>query len=303
MRSQHLAQRVFERYGVVPTYMVDYPVATQDGGREPLREFLRSGVCDIGAQLHPWVTPPYVEYVSLHNSYVGNLPRALEYAKIQRLTEELQSAFGQAPRIFRAGRYGVGPNTGRILAQFGYEADSSVIPYWDFGVQGGPDFWEMTARPFWIDEHRQILELPVSATLVGRGAHIPTRLKSTLFGRKSEWAGVPSILARLGLLERIKLTPEGITIEEAKRLARVMVDGGHKVFVLTYHTPSLEPGNTPYVKTTADRERFLRWLDEFYDYFTTELGGTVSTWRNVRSALRDGHALREAPKPLVAAEA
>ncbi len=303
MRSQHLAQRVFERYGVIPTYMVDYPVATQDNGREPLRDFLRSGVCDIGAQLHPWVTPPYVEYVSLHNSYVGNLPRALEYAKIQRLTEELQSAFGHTPRIFRAGRYGVGPNTGRILAQFGYEADSSVIPYWDFGVQGGPDFWEMTASPFWIDEQRQILELPVSATLVGRGARIPTRLKSTLFGRKSEWAGVPSILARLGLLERIKLTPEGITIEEAKRLARGMVAGGHKVFVLTYHTPSLEPGNTPYVKTIADRERFLRWLDEFYDFFTTELGGTVSTWRDVRSALRDGHPLREVPKLRVPAEA
>jgi hypothetical protein len=161
----------------------------------------------------------------------------------------------------------------------------------------------MTASPFWIDEQRQILELPVSATLVGRGARIPTRLKSTLFGRKSEWAAVPSILARLGLLERIKLTPEGITIEEAKRLARVMVDGGHKVFVLTYHTPSLQSGNTPYVKTIADGERFLRWLDEFYDFFATELGGTVSTWRDVPSALRDGHALREVPKLRVPAEA
>ncbi|MBS0639451.1 MAG: glycosyltransferase [Acetobacteraceae bacterium] len=292
MRSQHLAHRVFERYGVVPTYMVDFPVASQDAGRAPLREFLRSGACDIGAQLHPWVTPPYVEYVSLHNSYVGNLPRALEFAKIQRLTEELQAAFGQPPRIFRAGRYGVGPNTGRLLCHFGYEADSSVVPYWDFGGQGGPDFWEMTSRPFWIDEHRQVLELPLSATLVGRGTEIPTRLKTALFNRKSEWAGVPSVLARLGLLERIKLTPEGITIEEAKRLARVMVDGGHKVFVLSYHTPSLEPGNTPYVKSQADLETFLRWLDEFYDYFTTDLGGTVSTWRDIRTALRDQTPLR-----------
>jgi glycosyltransferase involved in cell wall biosynthesis len=302
MRSQHLAHRIFERYGVVPAYMVDFPVASQDEGRGPLRELVQSGLCDIGAQLHPWVTPPYVEYVSSHNSYVGNLPPALEFAKVQRLTEELQAAFGVAPRIFRAGRYGVGPNTGRVLAHFGYQADCSVIPYWDFGGQGGPDFWDMTARPFWIDPDRTLLELPVSAALVGRGAHMPRHLKATLFGRKSEWTGLPSVLARLGLLERIKLTPEGITIEEAKRLARVMVDAGHKVFVMTYHTPSLEPGNTPYVRTQRDLETFLRWLEEFYDYFTTELGGAVSTWQSVRTALRDERPL-EAARPLAAADA
>ena len=43
MRSQHKAHRVFERYGVVPTYLVDFPVASQDEGREPLRELLQAG--------------------------------------------------------------------------------------------------------------------------------------------------------------------------------------------------------------------------------------------------------------------
>ncbi|HVZ07704.1 glycosyltransferase [Rhodopila sp.] len=294
MRSQHLAHRVFERHGVIPAYMVDFPVASQDAGRAPLRELLQSGLCDIGAQLHPWVTPPYAEYVSSENSYVGNLPPALEFAKVQRLTEELQAAFNVRPRIFRAGRYGVGPNTGRMLSHFGYQADCSVIPYWDFGGQGGPDFWDMTSRPFWIDAERTLLELPVSATLVGRITDIPHRLKAALFGRKSEWTGLPSILARLGLLERIKLTPEGITIEEAKRLARVMVSDGHKVFVLTYHTPSLEPGNTPYVKTRQDLEIFLRWLDEFYAFFTSELGGALTTWRAVHEALRTGKPIEAA---------
>jgi hypothetical protein len=92
-------------------------------------------------------------------------------------------------------------------------------------------------------------------------------------------------LARLGAVERIRLTPEGIRIEEAKRLVRHMKAAGHRVFVLTYHSPSLEPGNTPYVRNQADLAAFLRWLEEFYDFFTSEIGGECVSWRDLRAAL------------------
>jgi glycosyltransferase involved in cell wall biosynthesis len=285
MRSQHLAHRVFERHGAIPTYMVDYPVASKDEGRGPLRELIQSGACQIGAQLHPWVTPPFVENVSARNSYQGNLPAALEFGKIQVLTEELEAAFGTRPRIFRAGRYGVGPNTGDLLRHFGYEADSSVVPCWNFADKGGPDFRHMTAWPCWIDPERSLLELPVSSAIVGVAADLPSVLSSRLFGGRSEQVGLPSVLANLGLLERIKLTPEGMTISEAKRLVRHMANIGHKVFVLTYHSPSLEPGHTPYVRSKEDLTRFLAWLSEFYDYFTKDLGGICATWQDVRTAL------------------
>jgi hypothetical protein len=268
--------------------MVDHPVASQDGGRAPLKELLQSGLCEIGAQLHPWVTPPFVENVSTHNSYPGNLHPKLEFTKIQVLTDELTKAFGQPPRIFRAGRYGVGPNTGAALRHFQYEADSSVVPCWSFAGQGGPDFRRVNAKPYWIDPQRRILELPVTAAIVGRAQRLPIAVTSKCFGRNSEALGLPSVMSWLGLLERIKLTPEGITIEEARRLVSHMVGMGHKVFVLTYHSPSLEPGNTPYVRTKADLAKFLRWLDEFYDYFTREIGGICASWRDVRSALAPG---------------
>jgi glycosyltransferase involved in cell wall biosynthesis len=285
IRSQHRAHRIFERYGVIPTYMVDHPVASQDGGRAPLKELLQSGLCEIGAQLHPWVTPPFVEHVSARNSYPGNLPPAVEFAKIQALTDELERSFDQPPRIFRAGRYGVGPNTGDALMQLGYEADSSVVPCWNFANQGGPDFRRIDARPYWIGPERRILELPVTAAVVGHAERMPYSVTSRFFGRCSEAVGLPSVMSRLGLLERIKLTPEGITIAEAKRLVRHMIRMRHQVFVLTYHSPSLEPGNTPYVRTEADLADFLRWLDEFYDFFTRDIGGICASWRGVRAAL------------------
>ena len=73
-----------------------------------------------------------------------------------------------------------------------------------------------------------------------------------------------------------------MTITEAKRLTRALLAQGQRVFVLTYHSPSLEPGNTPYVRTEAERERFLAWLDEYYSFFREEIGGRAASWREVR---------------------
>ena len=71
IRHQHLAHRIFERYGVVPTYAVDFPVADHREAVEPLRDFLSGNLCEIGAQLHPWVTPPHNETVCERNSFPG----------------------------------------------------------------------------------------------------------------------------------------------------------------------------------------------------------------------------------------
>ncbi|HUZ72204.1 MAG TPA: glycosyltransferase, partial [Stellaceae bacterium] len=287
MRQQYRAHEVFARYGLVPIYLVDYPVATQDSGRAPLRELLADAKCEIGTQLHPWVTPPFDEDISIRNSFPGNLTAALEYEKLRTVTRAVEDAFGVAPRVYRAGRYGIGPRTFEFLKELRYHADTSVMPRWSFAAQGGPDYRGMTAEPFWIDDDRSLLEIPISAALVGRAADLRWSFSQNLFDGVAQWSRLPAVMARLHLLERLKLTPEGIAIGEAKHLVRHMAAHGHKVFVLTYHTPSLEPGNTPYVRTVEDRQRFLAWLDEFLDFFTSEIGGRCASWRDVYAVLRE----------------
>ncbi|WP_338663924.1 glycosyltransferase [Pararoseomonas sp. SCSIO 73927] len=283
MRSQHLAHRVFSRHGVVPVYLADYPVADQDSGRAPLRELLRDGLCDLGAQLHPWVTPPFTEAVGEANSFAGNLPATVELEKARRLTRALEDAFGIAPRIYRTGRFGVGPRTADVLKQLGYAADSSVSPCWPTAAaRHDPAAWASPPAPYWVDRERTLMEIPVSAALVGRLAPHGGRLAPLLFRPGADRLRLAGAAARLGLLERIRLSPEGMTVEEAKRLTRAMLAAGHRVFVLTYHSPSLEPGNTPYVRTAAQRDRFLAWLDEYYAFFREEVGGRNATWREVR---------------------
>src|SRR6201981_4182379 len=88
---------------------------------------------------------------------------------------------------------------------------------------------------------------------------------------------VPGILARLGLVERITLTPEGISFEEQRRLTRALLRRGHRVFSFTYHSPSLEPGNTPYVRNQADLRGFLTRIAQSLDFFTGMVGGRAAT--------------------------
>lgn len=282
MGWQHRAHAVYDRYGLRPTYLVDHPVATQDAGRAPLRELLAAGKCDIGAQLHPWVTPPYAEETTAWNSYLGNLPLWLQRAKLEQLVAAIEEAFAVRPRIFRAGRYGAGARTAELLQSLGFWADSSTMPCWDYSAGGGPDYLLAECRPHWIDQARRLLEIPTTAAFVGRLARGPAMLPRLLFGRTAERLGLTGSLARTGLLERIRLSPEGTNPAEARRLIRALLQQGQRCFVVSYHTSSLQPGNTPYVRSQADLDRFLGWLDEVLGFFRDEAGGRFTTWSEIR---------------------
>src|SRR5689334_1594585 len=63
--AQKLAhERIYDKYGIVPTYLIDWPVATAPASVSELRSLMMNGQCEIGTHLHPWVSPPYEEVVS-----------------------------------------------------------------------------------------------------------------------------------------------------------------------------------------------------------------------------------------------
>ena len=49
---------LFETHGVRPTYVVTWPVASDERSQEVLRFLLLRGDCEIGAHHHAWETPP-----------------------------------------------------------------------------------------------------------------------------------------------------------------------------------------------------------------------------------------------------
>jgi hypothetical protein len=292
IREQHRVQRILERYGVKPTYVVDYPVAFQERGYRPLREWLDDGLCDIGAHLHPWVNPPHHEELCNRNSYPGNLPEPLEQEKLARLTETIAANFGCSPTIYRAGRYGIGPGTGGILEQLGYQIDTSVVPLTDFTYSEGPNFCAVRTEPFWFGPSGRVLEVPLTVGWHGQLKNRGKELQPLLMSRWGFRFHLPGVFARLGLLERIRLTPEGTNFAELKRLTDTLLANGNGIFLLSYHSPSVVPGNTPYVRTNSDLERFLGLVDRYFEYFMGACGGVAGTLNEIHTALmaaRLGH--------------
>src|SRR5512139_844977 len=160
MRHIHRAQDVFDAFGIVPNYVIDYPIATQPEAVAPLKAYSDTGRALIGAHLHPWVSPPFGEEVNAYNSYPGNLPRPVEATKLRLLTEKISESFGTQPRTYLAGRYGFGPNTAEILEELGYEVDISPAVPIDFSADGGPDYSSFTSHPYWFGKSRKLLGLP-----------------------------------------------------------------------------------------------------------------------------------------------
>jgi hypothetical protein len=283
--SQEPAQRLFDRYGLKPIYVVDYPVASQSAGYAPLVEFKASGVCDIGAHLHPWVNPPFEEEITPANSFAGNLPKPLERAKLVQLTNVISENFGVRPTVYRAGRFGLGPATADVLGELGYEVDTSVVPLIDLRPSGGPDFTNFGPQLCWLGANGCLLEVPVTAAYTGVFSGAGTWLHHLLNAPAARTARLPGLCARLGLLARFRLTPEGTTLQQMQRLTRTMLKAGHRVFNLMYHSSSLSPGHTPYVRSRSDLEQFLSTLEGFLDFFFGDLGGEATTLSALKARL------------------
>jgi hypothetical protein len=284
------AQEIFDEFGIRPTYVVDHPVASKPQGYEFLREYADSGRAVIGAHLHPWVSPPHQEDISRFNSYPGNLSADLEQAKLEQLTETIRDTFGAPPTIYKAGRYGFGPNTAELLIKLGYKIDLSASSAFDLSEDGGPDWSRLPANPFAFGAHHELTGFPTTGAFVGWLSRLAPKLYEKAIS--PPWANLraPGILSRLGALERLALSPEGYTLEHQKRLTRALLAKGPAVLTFALHSPSMQPGHTPYVRTEDDLRKFLQNCSEYFEFFLSEIGGATMGALELRELLTNPSA-------------
>ena len=251
------ADRRLREGGAELAYMVDWPVAASEPAAATLRRLADDRGATIGAQLHPWVNPPFDEELTAANSFAGNLPPALEAAKLDRLTALITDRIGRRPIAYRAGRYGIGAATLTLLAERGYRLDSSMRARYDYSDAAGPDFGAIGNRAFRTGPGGAIVELPLTTVFTGAARRGGARLDRWL-------AHVPhgrGAFARTGLLARVALTPEDMPVEDALEAVRVALGEGVAILNFSFHSPSLAPGHTPYVRDAADLAAFFGWWD------------------------------------------
>ena len=248
------AHRRFVEHGIGLICMADYPIATDPAAADILRRVLADGRSAVGAQLHGWVNPPHDEVVTQFTSFPGNLPAALQAAKIAALTKAIRLHVGVQPLIFRAGRYGLGAETGPILAEAGFRIDSSVRARYDYGAQGGPDYSAVGNVAWHADG---LIELPLTTVFTGGARRGGIALHSAL----QRMPRARGLLARARLLSRVALTPEDMPVGAALEAIEVAVGEGVRLLAFSFHSPSLAPGHTPYVRDAADLRAFWRWWE------------------------------------------
>jgi hypothetical protein len=135
-----------------------------------------------------------------------------------------------------------------------------VRALYDYSDGHGPDYSHHPLIPYWADPEREVLELPVTSVYRGALSSAGPRLRKI----ERHAPGLVAGFSRLRLVERIGLTPEGTTVAEGLRGVGKAVDMGLPVLVLSFHSPSLAPGHTPYVDNDAEVEQLYRWFAEAY---------------------------------------
>ena len=197
--------------------------------------------------------------VSPHNSFLGNLPRDLQAAKIAALTDGIAAAFGRRPVMMRTGRYGLGPDTLGLLAAAGYRVDTSMRSGYSYAAEGGPDYRAIPNHAFATGEG-DLIEIPLTTIYTGALRRGGIGLHEAL-GRVPRGRGIAS---RLRLSSRVALTPEDMPIDLALKAIRVAADTDVRLLMFSYHSPSAAPGYTPYVRDADELAAFRRWWEQAF---------------------------------------
>jgi hypothetical protein len=262
-------QEMFTDYGVRPTYLISYPVATSPIAVEVLSGYRERGLCEIGTHPHPWNTPPLDEDRTSFNSYISHLPSGLQYQKIKALHEAIAANFGIAPTTYRSGRWGFSDDVARNLIRLGYTVDTSITPGLDWSEYEGPDYSRSSPEPFTFQMHDSdtgcgsLLEVPATVDFVQRPRAFASSAYRSIRSAIPFGARILGALGRVGILNLVCVSPEINDAPQMIRLAQALVARGTAVINMFFHSPSLLEGCSPYVRTAADLTALLARIDEF----------------------------------------
>ena len=152
---------------------------------------------------------------------------------------------------------------------------------------GGPDWSDTPPGPYRFGESGDLVGFPTTGAFVGWLSSLAPPLYRAALRPPLRWARTPGILSRLGALDRLMLSPEGYHLGHMKRLTRALLAEGPQVLTFSFHSPSVEPGHTPYVRSEADLKEFLTSCRQYFEFFLGELGGATMGAMELRDILID----------------
>lgn len=279
-------QALCDEHGVIPTYLVDTPVVDDDRAMDLLCATEADGRCEVGTHLHPWCAPPIEEgEVVSARTFMCNLPAELQRGKLERLTDAIAARRGRRPTSFRAGRYGLDAVGLGILADLGYEVDSSVVPFLTYAREGGPDYRRAPTAPYVpsadaldaVGAGGRVLEVPVTVGYNVRAFEWADRVRARLAGPGLRRLRLVGVLDRLRILYRAKLSPEQADFARMRGLVDAALARSAPCLVLMFHSSSLMAGGSVYVPDLPALESFYARLRDIFAYCIRRRGLRADT--------------------------
>lgn len=294
-------QELCSRHGVAPTYLITSEIAEDPAATAFLRPLAAGGQAEVGAHLHPWTTPPFVDGPGLRrndrdHAFPCQLEPDLLLAKLETLTVQVARVAGARPTSYRAGRFGLDTMGAYLLAELGYEVDSSVTPFSSWrahpgrpGRGGGPDFRHHDARPFRVAGTAApgLLELPVTIM----PTYGLTRRSPWL---RDHWQARPVRLVRGAL--RMWPRPQPLwlrpwpeyTLSDLRTVILETERAQLPCAVLMFHSSELLAGASPYRPSQSDVDELLGLLNGLFAWLQARGHEFATLTAAARAVAADG---------------
>jgi hypothetical protein len=298
-------QALCDRYGLKPTYLANWEMATSAAFVEFGRAVLASGTAEIGMHLHAWNSPPVVPLTIddfTHQPYLMEYPDGIIREKVKVMTETLEDKFGVKMRSHRAGRWGLSGTYVRVLVDAGYHVDCSVTPHVDWrrtmgdpSGTGGPDFRGFPESAYFIDP--DTISRPGASPLL----EVPMTIVRLY---DSPWAH--SLRASLGRVPYVRrsvyrhrpthtwLRAVGTSGPELRGILAVAREQGRDYVEFMAHSSELMAGGSPWFRTQDQIERLYENLETLYEASARDwVGYTLSDYHDTLLRSGDGQPARK----------
>ncbi|HEX2967691.1 MAG TPA: hypothetical protein VHO46_01210 [Bacteroidales bacterium] len=275
-------QELCNKYQIKPTYLVTSEVCEDSFAREIFCEYIENDEAEIGAHLHSWTTPPFMNrdgyrYNDRNHAFASELPDDLLFNKLRYLTDQISTSFGRRPTSFRSGRYGFNESVAKTLIANEYVVDSSITPYIDWsslkgipGLKGGPDFRESRPFPYtYTHNGSTLLEIPVTVVPTKFPLNKDNRFTGFYFNNVNKNFILRSIRSMFFRYQPLWLRPfPWMSLQLLDEVIKEAMNLKLPYIVMIFHSSELMPNCSIYRADSEAVEKLYELLEGFFALLT-----------------------------------
>jgi hypothetical protein len=266
--QKELLMPLFEKYGVIPTFLLS-PEVLQD--QESVEILKRLENVELGTHLHEEFIEPHASYQTKTTKNVqANLNENIEREKLVNLTEMFYENFGYRPKSFRSGRFGRSNHTSAILADLGYKAVSDITPYTYKFIEGNLlNHWGKSLEPYWERfGERQLLQVPL--TLINPDYHkLPFFLRKNIGNPKNIKRRISKKLGyklKTRWLRPFRESGKGMIEIADYVLKNHFTKQDYAILNIMFHSNEILVKGSPYCQTDIDVKSYIASLKILFEH-------------------------------------